>query len=66
MPDATSTKLLIKKVRVYATAQNPFSFTKYSGYNPEVSNLNDPQTPGLDYGTYPLAKSFLLGVHVTF
>lgn len=66
LPDATSTKLLIKKVRVYATAQNPFSFTKYSGYNPEVSNLNDPQTPGLDYGTYPLAKSFLLGVHVTF
>lgn len=57
----------LKQLRVYATAVNPFTFTKYSGYNPDVSARSDSAlTAGEDYGTYPLAKNFLFGLNVSF
>ena len=56
----------ISRTRVYFSTQNPFTFTKYSGYNPEVNMKGTSLTPGIDYGTYPLAKSFVFGVNVTF
>ncbi len=56
----------ITGIRAYFTALNPFTFTKYSGYNPEVSNDDDTLTPGIDYGTYPLAKSWLFGLNINF
>ena len=56
----------IDRARVYFSTQNPFTFTKYSGYNPEVNMKGTSLTPGIDYGTYPLAKSFVFGVNVTF
>lgn len=56
----------ISRARVYFSTQNPFTFTKYSGYNPEVNMKGTSLTPGIDYGTYPLAKSFVFGVNVTF
>jgi TonB-linked SusC/RagA family outer membrane protein len=57
----------IQRLRVYATAVNPFTFTNYSGYNPDVNQRpNSALSQGEDYGTYPLAKSILLGVNVSF
>lgn len=56
----------ISRARVYFSTQNPFTFTKYSGYNPEVNMKGNSLTPGIDYGTYPLAKSFVFGLNVTF
>ncbi len=56
----------ITNLRVYFSTQNPFTFTKYSGYNPEVNMKGNPLTPGIDYGTYPLAKSYVFGLNVTF
>lgn len=56
----------IDRARVYFSTQNPFTFTKYSGYNPEVNMKGTSLTPGIDYGTYPLAKSFVFGVNITF
>ena len=63
--------LLIRRVgmsaaRIYLTAQNPFTFTKYIGYNPEVSSYHSALTPGVDYFNYPLAKVFSAGINVTF
>lgn len=52
--------------RFYFSTQNPFTFTKYSGYNPEVDMKGDPLTPGIDYGTYPLARSAVFGLNLTF
>ncbi|HEV2478878.1 MAG TPA: SusC/RagA family TonB-linked outer membrane protein, partial [Puia sp.] len=63
----------ITGLRVFASMNNAFTITKYKGYNPEVdynysvngstaSNL----TPGVDYGVYPLVRSFDFGVHVIF
>lgn len=59
-------RCFIDKVRFYFTAHNPFTFTKYSGYNPEVSSSKDPLCPGIDYGGYPVTKSYVLGLSLTF
>ncbi len=58
-------KLGISSLRVYGSAFNPFTFTDYSGYNPEVSTNSNPIMQGVDYGTYPLAKSFVFGLNFT-
>lgn len=59
----------ISKVRVYATAINPFLFTKFSGYSPELSGSNnaDPLgSAGIELDAYPTNKTFLLGLNVSF
>lgn len=57
----------LQKLRVYVSATNPFIFTDYSGYNPEVSNGGSSAiTAGEDFGNYPVAKSFVVGLNVSF
>ncbi|TJZ63547.1 SusC/RagA family TonB-linked outer membrane protein [Sphingobacterium olei] len=54
-------KLLGKlQSRVYFSAENPFTFTSYSGIDPEVG------TTGLDVANYPLAKTYTIGLNVNF
>ncbi|MBK5722826.1 SusC/RagA family TonB-linked outer membrane protein [Dysgonomonas sp. Marseille-P4677] len=55
----------VSNLRVYGSAFNPFTFTNYSGYNPEVSTNSSPIMQGVDYGTYPLSKSFVFGLNFT-
>lgn len=60
-------KVLIKSLRVYATAYNLHTFTKYSGFDPEVSTRTDtPVTPNVDYSAYPKSRQFVAGVNVSF
>ena len=66
LPQKWVNTIKIQNARVYVSAQNPFTFTRYSGYNPEVNKEDNPLTPGIDYGTYPLANSFVIGLNVTF
>jgi TonB-linked SusC/RagA family outer membrane protein len=56
----------ISSARVYATATNPFLFTHYVGFNPDVSRNNDPLTPGVSNYDFPTAKSIVLGVNLSF
>jgi TonB-linked SusC/RagA family outer membrane protein len=57
----------LEKLRIYATAENPITFTKYPGYNPDVNQRpNSALTPGEDYGTYPLSRNFIVGINVSF
>lgn len=57
----------ISRLRVYASATNPFTFTKYSGYNPEVSNHGGSAIiAGEDFGNYPVSRSYILGINVSF
>ncbi len=60
-------KGLIGSLRIYASADNLFTISKYKGYNPEV-DYNDGAnlTPGVDYGKYPLARAYNMGVQLTF
>jgi TonB-dependent starch-binding outer membrane protein SusC len=62
----------IKKVRIYASAQNILTFTNYPGYDPEVNynssgtGSNSNRNLGLDYGSYPNAKSYTVGLNIGF
>lgn len=49
----------IQNIRLYASGQNLFTQTKYTGLDPESTDL-------MDMGTYPLSRAFLFGIHVTF
>ena len=55
----------VAKVRVYATAMNPFMFTKYTGFTPELNNSGIPsETAGIELSAYPNLKTFLFGVQI--
>lgn len=47
-------------MRFYATGENIFTFTKYSGVTPEVGNY------GVDTGTYPISTTWIFGINLTF
>ncbi|OYU54318.1 MAG: SusC/RagA family protein [Chitinophagaceae bacterium BSSC1] len=66
VPVEKLSKLKISKLRFYFTANNLAVFTKYTGYDPEVSVKNSPLTPGLDYSAYPKSRSFIFGVNASF
>ena len=55
----------INKMQVYVTGQNLATFTKYSGVDPSV-NATGNDVVKIDYSTYPLTRSFLLGVNLQF
>ncbi|MGJ1369306.1 SusC/RagA family TonB-linked outer membrane protein [Sphingobacterium spiritivorum] len=66
LPAAVSKKAFINKMRVYLTLNNIHTFTKYSGYDPEVSASSSILTRGVDNSAYPRAKSVVAGVNLTF
>ena len=66
LPENWLKKVYLKSARVYCSIQNPFTFTNYEGYNPEVSNRSAATTNGEDYGVYPLARTTSIGVNLTF
>ena len=59
-------RLKIKAFRVYASAQNLITWTKYSGMDPEVSAYHSALTPGFDYSTYPRARTITFGANISF
>jgi len=57
------------KIRFYITAVNPFVFTKYTGYSPEVvggDNANPLGNAGIELDAYPTNKTFLIGANINF
>lgn len=58
---------VISNLRLYVATDNPFTITKYKGYNPEVDyNDGSNLTPGVDYGKYPLMRAYNMGLQLTF
>ena len=54
-------------IRVYALAKNAFTFTEYTGYDPEISNGGSPVLDtGVDRGTYPSPRIVSLGLNLKF
>ena len=67
LPAATSEKLRLSNGRVYVSAQNLFTWTDYSGYDPEVGSYRqDPLLNGIDNGRYPVARSLTVGLSANF
>ncbi|WP_299254324.1 TonB-dependent receptor [uncultured Aquimarina sp.] len=56
---------LFTKVRVYTTSQNPFTFTDYSGFDPEIGG-DGIFTRGVDQLSYPVSRRILFGVQLGF
>ena len=71
LPDNLIKRAGITRLRVYGSVYNVLTITGYSGLDPEV-NTNTAQnhsaypTTGLDWGTYPRARSFVVGVNLNF
>ena len=65
LSNTTLSKAGISKLRVYASIQNPFLFTGYSGIDPEVT-LKSPLTSGIDWGYYPNGRNYLIGLNFAF
>lgn len=55
-------KVGLQKARIYVSSNNLATFTKYTGYDPEIGG----GSYGIDRGIYPQARSFMVGVNVTF
>lgn len=66
LPKSLSQKVGIKNLRVYATGNNLFCLTSYSGQDPEVSTNSNQMALGWDYSAYPKARSYVFGLNVTF
>lgn len=65
LPKGLLKKAKISSLRVYASAQNLYTISNYSGYDPEVAAYNSPLTPGFDYSVYPRANTMVFGLNVT-
>jgi len=67
IPKTLLSRLSMTSARIYVTAQNWFTITKYSGYDPEVNRYGSSSlSQGLDYGAYPAAKTVLVGLNLKF
>ena len=56
-----------KSLRLYASAQNVYTWTNYSGYDPEVGSFNqNPLINGVDNGRYPISRSVTFGLNANF
>ena len=66
IPRKALRKIKFDTMRVYVSADNVFTLTKYSGPDPEVSTRNSVLTPGFDWSAYPRAFGITGGVSFTF
>ncbi|GAB3554067.1 SusC/RagA family TonB-linked outer membrane protein [Spirosoma fluminis] len=67
LPSTVLQRLRLTRARLYVSAQNPFTFTKYLGFNPEVNSRPDSAlSSGEDYGTYPLPRTTSVGINLSF
>ena len=55
----------LSALRVYVSGQNLITWTKYTGYDPEVSTRNSALTRGFDYSAYPKTTSYTFGLKFT-
>ncbi|MBA4057809.1 MAG: TonB-dependent receptor, partial [Marivirga sp.] len=71
IPKTVLERIGFSDARIYVSGTNLFTFTKYQGLDPEMTVSNNAQgqgdgSAGLDWGTYPAAKSYNVGFNLTF
>ena len=74
LPEGSISKLKMSRCFIYLTAENLFTFTNYTGFDPELSafsgksnsTTNQNAAPGVDWGTYPQSRDFVLGLNISF
>ena len=65
LPSAWMNKVKIQKVRIYAKADNLYTWTKFTGYTPEIGS-GDVLSAGIDYGVYPITAVYSVGINLNF
>ncbi|WMN10872.1 TonB-dependent receptor [Marivirga salinae] len=65
LPKSICENMNMTSMRIYIGSINPFTLTKYMGYDPDISSTN-PLARGVDYGQYPQAKSLMGGFNIKF
>lgn len=65
VPEEDIKHLGVKKMRIYGSVNNVHTFTKYSGFDPSASN-GAPIGGGIDLGFYPVPRTFIAGLNITF
>ena len=66
-PEKLINRLKLKMARIYISAQNLYTWTKYQGFDPEVSKFGSSALkPAFDYSVYPYAKTVTFGLNVSF
>ncbi len=63
-PRHLTNKAMISNLRIFGMAENLLTFTKYDGFDPEISSGNT--ATGVDRGNYPQARTFSIGVNLSF
>jgi hypothetical protein len=70
LPKRLINKMFMTNFRIYATIYNALLFTKYTGFDPEVSTTRSSGysqlTPGVDYSAFPKSRTYTFGVNVSF
>jgi len=64
LPQNITDALTISKLRLYVSAENLYTFTKYTGYDPEIGG--GVFDNGIDRGIYPQPRTIMTGISVTF
>ncbi|WP_185968902.1 TonB-dependent receptor [uncultured Carboxylicivirga sp.] len=65
LPKTLLQKIKVENLRVYVNADNVFTLTNYTGYDPEIVPVN-ALTQGVDHGNYPMYRTFTAGLQLTF
>ncbi|MCQ4140182.1 MULTISPECIES: SusC/RagA family TonB-linked outer membrane protein [Chryseobacterium] len=63
LPQSATQNFGVNKLRLYVTGENLFTFTKYTGYDPEIAAGD---SFGIDRAYYPQARTFIFGANITF
>lgn len=71
IPNSSTEKIRMERIRVYASVQNLFTYTKFSGLDPEMQTSENAagegdRAVGIDWGTYPNSRTYLIGLNLTF
>ena len=64
LPEAWMRRVHMSSLRFYVAAENLLTFTRYDGFDPEISSGGT--SLGIDYGVYPQARTFTFGVNIAF
>jgi TonB-linked SusC/RagA family outer membrane protein len=65
LPVSLTEKIGIRRSRFYISANNLYTFTKYSGFDPEIT-IDNPINGGYDLSAYPVPRTVLFGLSLTF
>ena len=65
LPSGITKKIYVQKLRIYLKADNLFTWTKYTGYTPEIGS-SDALSSGVDFGAYPTTSVYSIGLNLNF